>query len=89
MIDIIKTVETTTGATAVTGLSKMDMHWRQPEIKRTKTVCTYCGVGCSFEMWTRDRHILKVQPVVDAPANGISTCIKGKFAWDFVNSESA
>ncbi len=36
-------------------------------------------------MWTRDRHILKVQPVADAPANGISTCVKGKFGWDFVN----
>ncbi|MCD6009488.1 formate dehydrogenase subunit alpha [Halomonas sp. IOP_31] len=87
MIDIIKTLEQTVSATPVSGLSEMDMHWRQPEIKRTKTVCTYCGVGCSFEMWTRDRHILKVQPVAEAPANGISTCIKGKFAWDFVNSE--
>jgi len=85
MIDIVKTLENTIGAPPVTGLSLMDMHWRQPEIKRTKTVCTYCGVGCSFEMWTRDRHLLKVQPVVDAPANGISTCIKGKFAWDFIN----
>ncbi|WP_106477251.1 formate dehydrogenase subunit alpha [Phytohalomonas tamaricis] len=88
MIDMIKTLENTIGATPITGISMMDMHWRQPEIKRTKTVCTYCGVGCSFEMWTRDRQILKVQPVVDAPANGISTCIKGKFAWDFVNSEN-
>ena len=25
----------------------------------TKTVCTYCGVGCSFDVWTKDRHILK------------------------------
>ncbi len=87
MIEIIKKLETTTGAVPVSGLSEIDMHLRQPEIKRTKTVCTYCGVGCSFEMWTRDRHILKVQPVPEAPANGISTCIKGKFAWDFVNSE--
>ena len=31
-------------------------------IKRTKTVCTYCGVGCSFDIWTKDRHILKVEP---------------------------
>ena len=85
LIDAIKTVERTIGAPPITGVSVMDMHWRQPEIRRTKTVCTYCGVGCSFEMWTRDRHILKVQPVVDAPVNGISTCIKGKFAWDFVN----
>ncbi|WP_189515129.1 formate dehydrogenase subunit alpha [Kushneria pakistanensis] len=87
MIDMIKTVEETIGASPITGISMMDMAWRQPEIKRTKTVCTYCGVGCSFEMWTRDRHILKVQPVADAPANGISTCIKGRFAWDFVNDK--
>ena len=87
MIDAIKEIEHTIGAPPITGISLMDMKLRQPEIRRTKTVCTYCGVGCSFEMWTRDRHILKVQPVAEAPANGISTCVKGKFAWDFVNSE--
>ncbi|WP_114811124.1 formate dehydrogenase subunit alpha [Paraburkholderia kururiensis] len=85
LIDIVKTLENTIGAPPVTALSSMDVHWRQPEIKRTKTVCTYCGVGCSFEMWTRDRQLLKVQPVAEAPANGISTCIKGRFAWDFIN----
>ena len=56
-------------------------------INRTKTVCTYCGVGCSFEVWTKGRKILKINPVEDAPANGISTCVKGKFGWDFVNSK--
>jgi formate dehydrogenase major subunit len=87
MIDIVKTLERTIGAPPIMALSNMDMAWRQPEIKRTKTVCTYCGVGCSFEMWTRDRHILKVQPMLEAPVNGVSSCVKGKFAWDFVNSE--
>lgn len=86
LIDVIKTLENATGAEIISGISVIDTHLRQPEIKRTKTVCTYCGVGCSFEMWTRDRHLLKVQPVVDAPVNGISTCVKGKFAWDFINS---
>src|SRR5580704_3717927 len=57
---------------------------RDSRIRRTKTVCTYCGVGCSFNIWTKDRHILKVEPS-DGPANGISTCIKGKFGWDYVN----
>jgi formate dehydrogenase major subunit len=28
---------------------------------------------------------LKVEPA-DGAANGISTCIKGKFGWGFVNS---
>jgi formate dehydrogenase major subunit len=86
MIDMVKSLETTIGAPPITLLSQLDTKLRQAEIKRTKTVCTYCGVGCSFEMWTRDRHILRVQPVPEAPSNGISTCVKGKFAWDFVNS---
>jgi formate dehydrogenase major subunit len=86
MIDLVKSLENTIGTPPITAISKIDVKLRQAEIRRTKTVCTYCGVGCAFEMWTRDRHILKVQPVAEAPVNGISTCIKGKFAWDFVNS---
>ena len=46
---------------------------------------THRGVGCSFDIWTKGRHILKVEPG-EGPANGISTCIKGKFAWDFVSA---
>ncbi|MEG3135909.1 formate dehydrogenase subunit alpha [Rouxiella sp. T17] len=87
MINFVKSLENSIGMGPITGISIMDMAMRQHEIKKTKTVCTYCGVGCTFEMWTRDRHILKIQPVADAPVNGISTCIKGKFGWDFVNSE--
>ncbi|WP_269563933.1 formate dehydrogenase subunit alpha [Kosakonia radicincitans] len=86
LINVVKALENTIGAEIVSGVSVIDTQLRQQEIKRTKTVCTYCGVGCSFEMWTRDRHLLKVQPVTDAPVNGISTCVKGKFAWDFINS---
>jgi formate dehydrogenase major subunit len=58
---------------------------RESRIRRTKTVCTYCGVGCSFDVWTKDRQILKVEPG-NGPTNGVSTCIKGKFGWDYVNS---
>ena len=85
-IDAIKKMERSIGMEPITGISLIDDALRKTEIKKTKTVCTYCGVGCSFEVWTRDRHILKVQPVAEAPVNGISTCVKGKFGWDFVNS---
>ena len=85
-IDFLKGIEPTIGFAPIIGMSEMDAAWREPEIKRTKTVCTYCGVGCSFEMWTRGREILKVQPHPEAPVNGISTCVKGKFGWDFVNA---
>jgi formate dehydrogenase major subunit len=85
MIDVVKGVEPETGYGAILKLSETESHMRDLRIRRTKTVCTYCGVGCSFNIWTKDRHILKVQPL-DGPTNGVSTCIKGKFGWDFVNS---
>ncbi|MEM0155303.1 MAG: formate dehydrogenase subunit alpha [Thermoplasmataceae archaeon] len=86
MIDLVKHLEPTVGMKPVMAISNIESAMRKSQIKRTKTVCTYCGVGCSFEMWTRGRDILKIQPVPESPANGISTCIKGKFGWDFVNS---
>jgi formate dehydrogenase major subunit len=85
MIDLVKGVEPDTGYGAIMKVSEAESASRESRIRRTKTVCTYCGVGCSFDIWTKDREILKVVPLEGA-ANGISTCVKGKFAWDFVNS---
>ena len=86
MIEVVKGVEPPIGYGPILALSEIEAEMRHQRVKRTKTVCTYCGVGCSFEVWTRDRHILKIEPT-HGPANGISTCVKGKFAWDFVNSQ--
>ncbi|HZL26355.1 MAG TPA: formate dehydrogenase subunit alpha [Acidobacteriaceae bacterium] len=85
MIAMVKGVEPSTGYGPILALSKVEAEMRHQRVKRTKTVCTYCGVGCSFDVWTRDRKVLKVEPA-HGPANGISTCVKGKFAWDFINS---
>jgi formate dehydrogenase major subunit len=85
MIEVVKGVEPSTGYPPIMALSEVEAEMRHQRVKRTKTVCTYCGVGCSFDIWTRDRHILKVEPM-HGPANGISTCVKGKFCWDYVNS---
>src|SRR5213594_1676284 len=85
MIDVVKRVEPEIGYGPIMSISQGEAAMRESRIRRTKTVCTYCGVGCSFDVWTKDRHILKVEPL-EGPTNGISTCIKGKFGWDFVNS---
>lgn len=66
--------------------SELEAASRAGSIARTKTVCPFCGVGCSFEVWTRGREVLKVLPKPESPANGIATCVKGKFGFDFVNS---
>jgi formate dehydrogenase major subunit len=85
MIDIIKGIEPDMGYGMILKVSEAESAMRESRTRKTKTVCTYCGVGCSFEVWTKGRHILKVEPTI-GPTNGISTCIKGKFGWDFVNS---
>ncbi len=85
MIDLIKEVEP--GYSGIFAISEVEAAMRETRTKKTKTVCTFCGVGCSFEVWTKDREIIKVQPSSDAPVNAVSTCVKGKFGWDFVNSD--
>jgi formate dehydrogenase major subunit len=85
MIDVIKGIEPDMGYGMILKVSEAESAMRESRTRKTKTVCTYCGVGCSFDVWTRGRHILKVEPA-EGPTNGISTCVKGKFGWDFVNS---
>ena len=85
MIDVVKGVEPETGYGTILQVSEAEEAMREHRIRKTKTVCTYCGVGCSFDVWTKDRHILKVAPE-HGPANGISTCVKGKFGWGHINS---
>ena len=86
MIEVVKGVEPETGYGSILQISEAEHAMREHRIRKTKTVCTYCGVGCSFDVWTKDRHILKIAPE-HGPANGISTCVKGKFGWGHINSE--
>lgn len=85
-IDIVKGVEPTTGYLPLYALSDAEATARQAVTDVTKTVCTYCGVGCSFDVETRGREILRIQPQHEGPANSISTCVKGKFGWDHINA---
>ncbi|GGJ97772.1 putative formate dehydrogenase [Lentibacillus kapialis] len=85
MIEVTKKAEP--GYGPLFAVSDTEAAMREERIDKTKTVCTYCGVGCTFDVWTKGRKVLKVEPQPDSPANGISTCVKGKFGWDYVNSE--
>lgn len=85
MVDLVKEVEP--GYSSIMAVSEIEAAMRETRTKKTKTVCTFCGVGCTFEVWTKDRKILKIEPTENAPVNSVSTCVKGKFGWDFVNSD--
>jgi predicted molibdopterin-dependent oxidoreductase YjgC len=54
---------------------------------RTRTICPYCGVGCSVDILTRADRVVAVQPAMDGPANQGALCVKGQFAWDHVQHE--
>ena len=54
------------------------------ETRTTRTVCTYCGVGCAVDVLSRDGRVVGVLPAMDGPANEGALCVKGQFAFDFV-----
>ena len=55
------------------------------KIEKTRTICPYCGVGCSVDVMTKGERVVGVQPAMDGPANEGALCVKGQFAFDFVH----
>ena len=55
------------------------------EIEKTRTICPYCGVGCSVDLLTKEDRIVGIHPAMDGPANEGALCVKGQFAFDFVH----
>lgn len=51
----------------------------------TRTVCTYCGVGCNLDVATTDNEILSIKAPYDAEVNHGHTCLKGRYAFQFYN----
>ncbi|MFZ1701583.1 MAG: formate dehydrogenase subunit alpha [Pyrinomonadaceae bacterium] len=52
----------------------------------TKTTCPYCGTGCEMNVGTRDDRVVQVKPVMDAPVNYGHLCVKGRYAFDFIDA---
>ncbi len=55
------------------------------EAEKVRTTCAYCGVGCSFDLHVRDGEIVRVTSAEDAPVNGLSLCVKGRYGYDFIH----
>ena len=58
---------------------------RANQVTKVQTTCSYCGVGCNFELNVRDGKIVRVTSVENAPVNGIATCVKGRYGYDYVH----
>ena len=53
--------------------------------KVTRTICTYCGVGCNLDVASKGEEIISITAPCDAEANGGHTCLKGRYAFKFYN----
>ena len=49
----------------------------------TRTICTYCGVGCNLDVATKDEEIISITAPYDAEVNQGHTCLKGRYAFKF------
>jgi len=59
--------------------------WEKPPAEEVKTICPYCGVGCSIYLGVRDNKVVCVRGDPDGPANRGSLCVKGRWGYDFLS----
>ena len=58
--------------------------WDEEAQTVTRTVCSYCGVGCNLELHVQDNRIVKVTSPMDHAVTGGHLCIKGRFGYEYV-----
>lgn len=75
---------------ALVGKVEYDMRqagsWNAEIQEVTRTVCSYCGVGCNLDIHTQGGAIVKVSSPHDHDVTEGNLCIKGRFGWTYVNS---
>lgn len=57
------------------------------EITYTGTICNHCGDGCKTTLSIRNNQIVRANNRDHSGVNGEFLCAKGRFGWDFVNSD--
>jgi formate dehydrogenase major subunit len=53
------------------------------QVEQVKSVCTYCGTGCSLSLVTKYGVLLEVRSDSDRPPNWGALCVKGRFGHTF------
>ena len=54
-------------------------------MKRTLTVCPYCGTGCMFYLVSDGGRLVGVEPSTTHPVSRGGLCVKGWNAFAFVH----
>jgi len=59
---------------------------REFELKKTDTVCSFCSLGCTLTLETKDENVVYVVSPPEGPNEG-NLCAKGRYGWPYVYSE--
>ncbi len=66
-------------------MEKKKESFREWEVKKVRTTCSYCGVGCQFNLKVVKDKVVGIEPLNDGPNSGL-LCVKGKFGYKFLNN---
>jgi predicted molibdopterin-dependent oxidoreductase YjgC len=55
-------------------------------MKRTRTICPFCGCGCSFYLVSEGDRVVGIEPSPANPVNKGMLCVKGWNAYEFIHS---
>ena len=58
--------------------------WEEDRQTVTRTICAFCGVGCSLDLHVQDNRIVKVTSPIDHSITSGHLCIKGRFGYEYV-----
>ena len=58
---------------------------RAHQLKKVTTTCSYCGVGCQFDLLVKNNKVIGVSSNPNAPVNGMSLCVKGRYGYDYIH----
>ena len=69
---------------------KKKVKYRPWEVKKTRTTCPYCAVGCQLNLITKNGKVVGAEPYTGEhmmkTTNTGMLCVKGRFAYNFINS---
>ncbi|KKM11350.1 NADH dehydrogenase [Clostridiales bacterium PH28_bin88] len=58
---------------------------RSWEIEKVRTVCPYCGTGCTIELNVKGGKVIGVTSTPEGEVNGRALCVKGRFGYNFIH----
>ncbi len=61
--------------------------YRTWQVKKTNTICTYCGDGCQLSLETINNKVIRVSSELGIGRNEGDLCARGFFGYDFVNHQ--